>query len=94
MIMLGIVWGVLCALLLLLTTNILEQIITKPIVQTSRESNVPGWMSVPTIGCITTGSVFLFSPSSALVSGSSCVMTHGLGWLGFLFFIPYETHLS
>jgi hypothetical protein len=64
----ALVWGVCFTLLLMLTMNILEQIITKPIVQTSKESNFAAWMLVPIIGCFTTGAVFLFSPSSALVS--------------------------
>ena len=47
-------------------------------VQKSRESNVPGWLSLPTIGCSVVGAVFRYSPSSVLSahSGSS------YSWIG------------
>jgi hypothetical protein len=51
-------------LMLALTVNFLEGIITRPIVQKSRESNIPLWLTLPTIGCFAIGAITLFSPSS------------------------------
>lgn len=46
--------------------NTLEGIISKPLVQKSRESNVPAWMSLPILGCITFGFIFTFAQTSVL----------------------------
>jgi len=51
---------------LCLTVNFLEGIITRPIVQKSRESNIPLWLTLPILGCFLTGSITLFSKSSIL----------------------------
>lgn len=59
-------WGVVLLFLLLLVKHSLERIISKPIVQKSRETNVPGWLALPTIATALTGSIFLFSQSSVL----------------------------
>jgi uncharacterized membrane protein YidH (DUF202 family) len=49
-----------------LAVNVLEHIISKPLVQKSRESNVPAWMSLPIVCCVVYGLVFSFSESSVL----------------------------
>jgi hypothetical protein len=59
-------WGCIFLFLVLLVINTLERIISKPIVQKSRETNVPGWLTFPTIGTALVGTVFLFSHSSLL----------------------------
>jgi hypothetical protein len=51
---------------LLLTLNVLSGIISTPIVQRSKESNVPAWLTLPTVGCLCGGAILLFSPSSVL----------------------------
>lgn len=56
----------------------LERLITAPIVQKSKERNVPLWLTLPTIGCLAMGSVLLFSPSSVLNQGS----TVKVYWIG------------
>ena len=72
--------GVGCVLmgLLLLMVNSLERIISKPIVQKSRESNVPAWMTLPTSVSALVGSVFLWSQSSVLSASSSS----DISWIG------------
>jgi hypothetical protein len=59
-------WGCMFMFLMLLVINTLERIISKPIVQKSRETNVPGWLTFPTIGTALVGTIFLFSQSSLL----------------------------
>ena len=49
----------------------LERLITAPIVQKSKERNVPLWLTLPTIGCLAVGSVLLYSPSSVLNQDTS-----------------------
>lgn len=49
-----------------LTVHLVEGIITKPIVQKSRERNIPLWLVLPMVGCLLTGALLLFLPSSAL----------------------------
>jgi hypothetical protein len=59
-------WGVILMFLFLLVINTLERIISKPIVQKSRETNVPGWLTFPTVATALVGTVYLYSPSSFL----------------------------
>jgi len=83
------VWGLLLIILLYLTIAVLEEIITKPVVQASRESNVPLWLSVPTLGCLTVGCILLYSPSSVfqIASNSSSA------WIGVVYLICGITFL-
>ncbi|KAG7363351.1 hypothetical protein IV203_026711 [Nitzschia inconspicua] len=60
------IWGCIFMFLMLLVINTLERIISKPIVQKSRETNVPGWLTFPTVATALVGTVFLFAPSSLL----------------------------
>jgi hypothetical protein len=69
--------------LMLLTVNALERIITKPIVQKSRETNVPAWLSLPTLANAMVGSVLLFSPSSLLSSSSGAESS----WIGIVYLV-------
>jgi predicted PurR-regulated permease PerM len=50
-----LVWGIVLILLLILTMKLLEAIITRPIMQSSREANMPLWMLFPIIGCFSAG---------------------------------------
>lgn len=63
---------------LLLVVNTLESIISKPLVQKSRESNVPAWLSLPIVGCLTLGGIFAFSEESVLATN----VGSGAGWIG------------
>lgn len=74
-----------CVLLLLmfLMINLLETIISRPIVQKSRETNVPAWLLLPTVGTGLVGAVFVFSPSSLLSSISG---TEG-AWIGIVYLV-------
>lgn len=69
-------------ILIYLTICMLEGIITKPIVQASRESNAPAWMFVPIVGCFSLGAVFLFNASSIFEGG-----TRAHVWVGALYVI-------
>lgn len=51
---------------LVLVIHTLENVITKPLVQKSRESNVPFWFSLPIIGCLAMGLVYAYSSTSVL----------------------------
>eukprot|EP00980_Cylindrotheca_fusiformis_P028344 scaffold22592_cov129-Cylindrotheca_fusiformis.AAC.30 len=66
--------------IMLLMVNSLERIITKPIVQKSRETNVPAWLLLPTVGNALAGWLFLFSPSSLLSSRSGAGAENS--WIG------------
>ena len=59
------IWACGLVLLLSLTLCILQAIITLPIVQRSKESNIPLWLTFPIIGCYTIG-YLLFSSQTAL----------------------------
>ncbi|GAX09907.1 hypothetical protein FisN_11Lh108 [Fistulifera solaris] len=76
------IWGIVLVLLLLLVVRILESIISRPLVQKSRESNVPAWFSLPILGCIGNGLLFVFSSSSELVNQADRSSTF---WVGLLF---------
>ena len=74
-----------CILLLLmyLMINSLEIIISKPIIQKSRETNVPSWLLLPTVLNALAGALFEFSPSSLLntISGA------GGEWIGIAYLV-------
>ena len=44
------------------TLSVLQAIITAPLVQRSRESNIPLWLSLPIVGCYTLGILLILSP--------------------------------
>lgn len=74
------------AILIYLTICMLEGIITKPIVQASRESNAPAWMLVPIIGCLSLGAIFLFSISTEFGGGTQAHV-----WVGALYVIAVSS---
>lgn len=76
-------WTSILIVLMLLMVNSLERIITKPIVQKSRETNVPAWLSLPTITNALVGGVFLFSPSSVLSESSGSKSS----WIGIVYLV-------
>lgn len=76
-------WSSALLFIILLMVNSLERIISKPIVQKSRETNVPLWLSLPMLTNAIVGLVFLFSPSSLLTSSSGSDTT----WIGPLYLI-------
>lgn len=97
--------GLFLSLLLLLALAMLEGIISAPIVQSSKEANVPRWLSAPTVGCAIYSYLLLSSTSSIfkndnflsiywigicyVVAGSSFFLSAWLGW-----FISYKTVLD
>jgi len=63
---LNAILGGILVILLLLSLGLLEGLISAPIVQRSKESNVPLWLTFPIIFCFGGGFVLLFSPQSFL----------------------------
>lgn len=55
-------WGFAYMFIMLLIIKSLERIISKPMVQKSREVNVVGWLTFPVLCTALFGSVILFSP--------------------------------
>ena len=76
-------WSSALLFIMVLMIHSLERIISRPIVQKSRETNVPLWLSLPTLTNALVGSVLLFSPSSLLTSSSGSDTT----WIGVLYLI-------
>lgn len=58
------IWALLLALIMWVTLNVLQAVITIPIVQRSKESNIPLWLTFPIIGSYMIGYVLLFSSTS------------------------------
>jgi hypothetical protein len=83
------VWGFLVLGLLFLMVNSLERIISKPIVQKSREQNVPAWLTLPTLGCALVGAIYQYSPSSLLADAST-----GNGWISLVYLITAAVFLA
>jgi hypothetical protein len=77
------IWGIFVLMLLMLMINSLERIISKPIVQKSRESNVPAWLTLPTTGCALVGGIYLYSPSSLLTSSANSQSS----WIGVVYLV-------
>lgn len=76
-------WSTVLVFLMILMVNSLEGIITRPIVQKSRETNVPAWLSLPTITNALVGAILLYSPSSLLSSGSGAESS----WIGIVYMV-------
>ena len=76
------IWGLLLVCLLCLALRMLEGIITAPIVQSSKQANIPLWLSLPCLGCLAGGATLLFSPSSAV--GNE--MGSEVFWVGVAYF--------
>lgn len=76
-------WSSALLFVMMLVVNSLERIITKPIVQKSRESNVPAWLSLPSITNTLVGIILLFSPSSLLSSSSGAESS----WIGVVYMV-------
>ena len=76
-------WSSVLLFFMVLVVNSLERIITKPIVQKSRETNVPTWLSLPTITNGLVGAILLYSPSSLLSSSSGAESS----WIGVVYLV-------
>jgi len=101
----NVILGGVLVLILLLSLGLLEGIISAPIVQRSKEANIPLWLTFPAIGCFALGFILRYSPSSLLsndqgsriywiglsyiVSGTSFTVSALLGW-----FISAKTVLN
>jgi hypothetical protein len=68
---------------LFLVVKTLESIVSQPLVQKSRESNVPVWLLLPIIGCTVSGILYSFSSTSVL-STRAYVKSY-TSWIGPLF---------
>ncbi|GKY94251.1 hypothetical protein MPSEU_000390900 [Mayamaea pseudoterrestris] len=73
------VWSMLQVFIVLLAIHTLENIISKPLVQKSRESNVPGWLTLPCIGCLALGGFLTFGNQSTL--NSEITNRESIAWL-------------
>jgi hypothetical protein len=76
-------WSLLLLGLMMLMMRSLEKIISKPIVQKSRETNVPAWLTLPTAGNALVGSILLYSPTSLLSSSSGADNS----WIGVVYLV-------
>lgn len=77
--------GAVMIMLLLLALGLLEGIISAPIVQRSKESNISLWLILPILGCFCGGSALQFAPSS-LISNDP-----GLVWIGNCYLVTGAT---
>ena len=59
-------WGCVYMFFMLLIIKALERIISKPMVQKSREVNVVGWLTFPVFCTALFGSIILFAPYTTL----------------------------
>mmetsp|Transcript_7546 Transcript_7546/g.10416 ORF Transcript_7546/g.10416 Transcript_7546/m.10416 type:complete len:736 (+) Transcript_7546:152-2359(+) len=75
------IWGALLVLLLIMTLDVLQGIITPPIVKASKGANIPLWLTLPMSGCFVIGCIFLFAPSSSLAAANEQVRWTGIAYL-------------
>jgi len=83
----AIVGGIL-VILLLLSLGLLESIISAPIVQRSKETNIPLWLTFPIIFCFATGTTLMFNNSSLVNSDSG---SKSLNWIGVCYILSGAT---
>jgi len=75
--------GAVLIILLLIALGLLEGIISAPIVQRSKESNISLWLTLPIVGCFSGGAALLFAPQS-LISSDGADSVH---WIGYCYLI-------
>lgn len=75
-------WGLVIVFLLCVTQGTLTRIITKPLVEKSRTSNVAGWLSLPILACLAFGLFIAFANQSVL---NAQLIKTGINWIGPLF---------
>eukprot|EP00565_Helicotheca_tamesis_P008774 CAMPEP_0185734986 /NCGR_PEP_ID=MMETSP1171-20130828/24078_1 /TAXON_ID=374046 /ORGANISM="Helicotheca tamensis, Strain CCMP826" /LENGTH=75 /DNA_ID=CAMNT_0028405145 /DNA_START=128 /DNA_END=352 /DNA_ORIENTATION=+ len=69
--------------------NVLQGIITPPIVQASKEANVPAWLTLPIAGSLALGLVFILE-SPYTVTGKDESIT-GVDWIGSAYLVSAGT---
>lgn len=62
--MLNGIWALFLVALIWVMLCVLQAIITLPIVQRSKESNIPLWLTVPILGCVGAGYTLIFTRAS------------------------------
>jgi len=77
------VWALILVFLIWVTLSVLQAIISMPIVQRSKESNIPLWLTLPIVGCFGLGYILLYAPRSMTVKQSS----QDLYWIGLCYFV-------
>ena len=77
--------GAVLIILLLLALHTLESIISAPIVQRSKESNISLWLTLPILGCFAGGAALLFTPKS--------LAAYDFSWIGVCYLITGATFL-
>jgi len=75
------IWALLLVVLIWVTLCVLQAIITLPIVQRSKESNIPLWLTFPIIGCYSIGYLLLYSESSVTSEFQDVY------WIGLAYFL-------
>ena len=73
--------GAVLIILLLLALGLLEGIISAPIVQRSKESNISLWLTLPIIGCFAFGAILQFAPQSLIPNAPE------LSWIGITYLV-------
>ena len=58
------VWALLLVVLMWVSLSLCQAIITMPIAQRSKESNIPLWLTLPIIGCFLAGYILVFTRTS------------------------------
>lgn len=75
------VWALLLIVLMWVTLCLLQAIITLPIVQRSKESNIPLWLMLPIVGCFAVGYVLSYRNTSI------DDLVKDLFWIALVYFI-------
>ena len=75
------IWALVLVILIWVTLCVLQAVITMPIVQRSKESNIPLWLTFPIIGCYSVGYLLLYSETSVTSEFQD------VEWIGLAYFL-------
>ena len=75
------IWALVLVVLIWVTLSVLQAVITMPIVQRSKESNIPLWLTFPIIGCYSVGYLLLYSETSVTSEFQDAY------WIGLAYFL-------
>ncbi|KAL7537067.1 hypothetical protein ACHAWF_005649 [Thalassiosira exigua] len=75
------IWALLLVIIMWTTLCVLQAVITLPIVQRSKESNIPLWLTLPTAGCYFVGYLLHFA------EGSVTEEVQDMYWIALTYFV-------
>ena len=80
-------WGLCLVVLLFLAIQTLEELVTIPIAESSRTSNIPIWFALPIVVSFTMGYIMQFSSADDLMNANKINKFNKYYWISFTYYL-------